>query len=39
MAIKVKPFVNPFKTINKQNSDGIKIVVHNGKTYKQVVRK
>ena len=38
MPIKVKPFVNPFKK-KEPEEDGIKTVVYNGKTYKQVVHK
>lgn len=39
MPIKVEPFVNPFKNLVKENGDKVKIVIHNGKTYEQVVRK
>lgn len=39
MPIKVEPFVNPFRKPKEQNGDGIKIITHNGKQYKQVVRK
>lgn len=39
MPIKVEPFVNPFKSLVKENGDKIKIVTHNGKTYEQVVQK
>lgn len=38
MPIKIEPFVNPFKA-HKKEEDGVKIIVHNGKEYKQVIRK
>jgi hypothetical protein len=38
MSIKVTPFVNPFRNIVKDNGDKVKVVEHNGKTYKQIVR-
>lgn len=39
MSIKVIPFENPFRKLVKDNGDEIKIVTHNGKQYKQIVRK
>lgn len=39
MAIKVEPFVNPFRNLVKENGDKVKVVTHNGKIYEQVVRK
>lgn len=39
MAIKVEPFVNPFRNLVKENGDKVKIIIHNGKKYEQVVRK
>lgn len=37
--IEVTPFVNPFKPQSRIIADGVKVVVKNGKTYKQVVKK
>ena len=39
MPIKVKPFENPFRKFVKDNGDKVKIITHNGKQYKQIVRK
>lgn len=39
MPIKTEPFENPFRRLVKDNGDKIKIVTHNGKQYKQIVRK
>lgn len=39
MAIKVEPFINPFRIKNKENGDVIQVVTHKGKTYEKLVRK
>jgi hypothetical protein len=39
MPIKVEPFVNPFRNLVKEKDDKVKVIIHNGKTYEQVVRK
>ena len=39
MAIKVEPFVNPFRNLVKENGDKVKVFTQNGKIYEQVVRK
>ena len=39
MPIKVEPFENPFRKFVTENGDKVKIVKHNGKQYKQIVRK
>ena len=39
MPIKVEPFENPFRNLVKKNGDKVKIIIHNGKKYEQVVRK
>ena len=39
MPIKVEPFVNPFRNLVKEHGDNVKVIIHNGKTYEQVVRK
>ena len=37
MSIKVEPFINPFRKAHKKNEP--KVVIHNGKVYKQVSKK
>lgn len=38
MPIKVKPFINPFRAIVKKTEED-KVVIYNGKEYKQVSKK
>lgn len=39
MAIKVEPFVNPFRRVTKDNGVTVDVVIHNGKKYEKLVRK
>lgn len=39
MPIKVEPFVNPFRRVEKTTGLTVEIVKKNGKTYNKLVRK